>query len=87
MQDNIIDDYLMCQQENFLIDCDIPLNMGHTPTLEMLQCGENVCLGSDVYDNFYVLHVKSHQSCLTLFKPMDCNPSGSLSTGLSRQEY
>ena len=42
----------MRQQENFLIGCGIPLNMGHTPILEMLQCGENVCLGSDIYDNF-----------------------------------
>ena len=33
------------------------------------------------------MRAKSPQSCLTLYDPMDCSPTGSSVIGFSRQEY
>ena len=50
--------------------------------------GIHMNLGAKKYIRLRMcMHAKSPQSCLTLYDPMDCSPTGSSVIGFSRQEY
>ena len=50
--------------------------------------GIHMNLGAKKYIRLRMcMRAKSPQSCLTLYDPMDCSPTGSSVIGFSRQEY
>ena len=84
-----IPDHLTCLLRNLYADQEAIVRTRHDTT-DWFRIGKGVwqgCILSPCLFNFYAECMLSHQSCPTLWDPVDCSLSGSSVHGILRQEY